>query len=130
MTLSATLEHNRNIAGRGHQKKAVELRFSRALWGIDWSDHLPLTITTDGIIVAESSFEETVPFVRENMTAMFEEDPSTSPFLQSSFTPAKTMYYAKFGDFFEFKDDGRTVGILVCTPVDWTSYYIRFCAFL
>jgi hypothetical protein len=130
MTLSPTLEHELRFPTRGSEETAAGSRFSEAIWDIDWSEHLPLTITKDGVIVAESSFEQTAPFVRENLGAMFEEDPSSSPFLQGPSTAAKVRYYTEFGDFFEFKDNGRTAGILVCTPVDWSTYYIRFCAFL
>jgi hypothetical protein len=127
--VSPTTEHPQSLAGRGHPKRAVAT-FSQAIWGIDWSEHLPLTITQDGVIVAESSFEETAPFVRENVAAMFDEDPEGSPFLEGSSTGAKARYYSRFGDFFEFRSDGKPVGVLVCTPVDWSTYYIRFCAFL
>jgi len=130
MTLSSTLEHQPRFPVRGLEETATGSRFSGSIWDLDWSEHLPLTITKDGIVVVESSFEKIAPFVRENLSAMFEEDPATSPFVQGPMTAAKARYYRAFGDFFEFNDNGRTSGILVCTPVDWSTYYIRFCAFL
>ena len=43
---------------------------------------------------------------------------------------AKTRYYEVFGDFFEFFHGDELAGLLVCTPTDWSSYYIRSAAML
>jgi hypothetical protein len=45
---------------------------SSALWGIEWSEALPLTVTRDGISVHASSYEESLPFVKEHYALIFE----------------------------------------------------------
>jgi ribosomal protein S18 acetylase RimI-like enzyme len=101
---------------------------SKMLWGIDWSEHLPLAMG-DSIVVHASTFERSLPFVRENYAAIFHED-AQSPFSTTRVNPQKERYYRLAGDFFEFKDGEKTVGLLVGTPVDWSTYYIRSAAVL
>jgi len=48
----------------------------------------------------------------------------------SSRHAAKNRYYEEYGDVFVFEHGNKTVGLLVCTPVDWGTYYIRFVAVL
>lgn len=101
---------------------------SQMLWGIDWSVLLPLTMG-DGIVVHGSTFEQALPFIREHYAAIFHED-AHSPFSTSRAGSQKERYYRLAGDFFEFKDGDRTMGLLVGTPVDWATYYIRSAAVL
>jgi hypothetical protein len=103
---------------------------SGSLWNLDWATELPLTLTDDGVEVRHGTLDDAMPFIVDNFTAMFEEDPAASPFLQSPTTEAKKRYYRQCGDIFAFNHGVATVGLLVCTPVDWSTYYIRFCAFL
>jgi hypothetical protein len=101
---------------------------SRRLYGIDWSSHLPMEVS-DGVQACESSFEASLPFVREHYAAIFEED-GASPFSTSRVGTQKERYYRLAGDFFEFKEGPRTIGLFVGTPVDWSTYYIRSAAML
>lgn len=101
---------------------------SRTLWGLDWSDHLPVELP-GGVTVHASSYDRALPFISEHYAAIFQED-DQSPFCTSRVGPGKERYYRVAGDFFEFKRGERTVGLLVCTPVDWSTYYIRSAATL
>jgi Acetyltransferase (GNAT) family len=103
---------------------------SATMWGLDWSAQLPVQLTSDGATIEHSSFERVMPFVAVNFATMFEEDPAASPFLGGRSTEARDRYYREIGDFFEFKYERVTVGALICTPTDWSTYYIRFCAVL
>jgi RimJ/RimL family protein N-acetyltransferase len=103
---------------------------SWSIWDLDWSNHLPLTLTDDGLTVEPSTFSDVLPFIVENFASMFEEDPAASPFLKGRTTEAKAQYYRRCADVFAFKDGPDTVGVFVCTPVDWGTYYIRFASFL
>lgn len=98
---------------------------SRTLWGIEWSRHLPRRIGRD-VVVTHSSYDAALPFIREHYAAIFEE-PSDSPFHVVS-ASSKARYYRASGDFFEFREGESTVGLLVGTPVDWSSYYLRSAA--
>jgi hypothetical protein len=100
---------------------------SSMLWGIDWAEHLPLEIVS-GVHVVQSTYEASAPFIREHYRTIFEEN-AASPFA-TRLTGQKERYYRVAGDFFEFKDENETVGLLVGTPIDWSSYYIRTAAAL
>jgi len=104
------------------------VRLSEALWGIRWSDLLPFDLG-GGAHVRVSSLTAAAPFVRDHYARIFEDD-GTSPFRNDVLTPIKARYYDLCADFFEFVLDGSTVGLLVCDPLDWSTYYIRSAAIL
>jgi hypothetical protein len=103
-------------------------RLSTTLWGLDWSAHLPFTIGK--LTIEQSSYEAAAPFVREHYPTIFEEETSAAPFSTSKLDSSKARYYQAIGDFFEFKAGARTVGLVVCTPLDWGTYYVRSAALL
>ena len=113
---------------RADPEPSARPRFSEALWQIDWPALLPRPVTQDGVTVEWSSFERSLPFITANYGAIFEDDPG-SPFV-TKVSDAKARYYREAGDFFEFVHRGRTVGLLVGTPVDWSTYYVRSAAAL
>jgi len=101
---------------------------SQTLWGLEWSELLPLELP-GGIVVHASSYDAALPFIREHYALIFEED-EQSPFSNTRVTPAKERYYRIAGDFFELRRGERTVGLMVCTVADWSTYYIRSAAML
>jgi hypothetical protein len=101
---------------------------SELLWGIRWADWLPFDLG-GGCSVHASSLAASTPFIRRNYARIFEDD-GTSPFRNDVLTPAKARYYEHCADFFEFTHKGETVGLLVCDPLDWSTYYIRSAAVL
>lgn len=101
---------------------------SEMLWGLRWTEHLPLSIC-DGITVNASSFDRALPFVLGHYAEIFEED-GEGPFGRSRLGSNKERYYRLAGDFFEFKDGDKTVALFIGTPVDWSTYYIRSAAVL
>jgi hypothetical protein len=111
--------------------EAVEWRppLSRALWGLDWNRVLPCQLTEDGVRVEVSSFGKVSRFSSEHYAELFEEGPGT-PFAAQTEGSAKARYFELAGDFFELTHKGVTIGVLVCDPVDWSTYYIRSAAVL
>ncbi len=107
---------------------ATSQRLSSTLWGIDWSLHLPFSIGK--LRIEQSSYEAATPFVSQHYPTIFEEDASAAPFSTSQLDSSKARYYRAIGDFFEFKAGSRTVGLVVCTPLDWGTYYVRSAALL
>ena len=101
---------------------------SELLWGIRWADLLPFELG-GGASVRTSSLATAAPFIQKNYARIFEDD-GTSPFRNDVLTPSKTRYYEHCADFFEFAYGGETVGLLVCDPLDWSTYYIRSAAIL
>jgi RimJ/RimL family protein N-acetyltransferase len=104
--------------------------FSRSIWNIDWSEHLPSVVTSDGILVEWTTFENITEFVNKHLSHIFEEDQNGSPFLKRPITATKAKYYRECADVFQFRDGSKVVGILVCTPIDWSTYYLRLAATL
>ena len=101
---------------------------SRTLWDLDWAAHLPHRLTEDGVTVFWSSFDEALPFIRDHYAEIFHEGDGEAPFATREGGAAKARYYRAAGDFFEIKHEGRTVGLLIGTPVDWSTYYLRSAA--
>jgi len=101
---------------------------SEALWNLRWSEHLPFDLGA-GSSVRASSFDRAAPFIRAHYAAIFEHDPA-SPFQPDALTPAKSRYYQHCADFFEFTRENQVVGLLVCDPLDWSTYYVRSAAIL
>jgi hypothetical protein len=115
----------------GRFKASVDSRpplLSEALWGIRWREMLPRPVTKD-VVVVPSSFEQARPFIEAHYSTIFEDD-GVGRFLRSGATAALNRYYEAVGDFFEFKMGPRTVGLLIGTPTDWSTYYIRSAAAL
>jgi len=100
---------------------------SQQLWGIEWAAQLPYE--SGGFRVEFSNYARAKGFIAANYATVFEEDATTSPFA-TDLNPAKQRYYQTFGDFFEFFHGDELAGLLVCTPTDWSSYYIRSAALL
>ena len=100
---------------------------SKKLWGVDWTTHLPFE--NGGFQVKASSYERAAAFIGQHYAAVFEEEAGASPFA-TDLSAAKTQYYRIFGDFFDFYHGDELAGLLVCTPTDWSSYYIRSAALI
>jgi hypothetical protein len=99
-------------------------RLSELMWGLDWSRHLPLDVGND-VVVTASSLEEALPFIQSYYSEIFEESPDDRRFWREPLSQARIRYYQQVGDFFEFKHDRRTVGLMIGTMSDWSTYYIR-----
>jgi ribosomal protein S18 acetylase RimI-like enzyme len=106
------------------------VRFSQSVWNIDWAEHFPLRLWGEGVSVEQTTIGRALPFVVANYERVFEEDPATSPFMQEVASPAKARYFEQMADCFEFRVGHATGGFMICTPVDWNTYYIRLTAIL
>jgi RimJ/RimL family protein N-acetyltransferase len=104
-------------------------RLSQELWDLDWSRLLPLDVG-DGVTVTASSLEEALPFIQAHYAEIFEESPDDHRFWHEPMSQARVRYYQQVGDFFEFKRAGQTIGLMIGTVTDWSTYYIRSAAVL
>ncbi len=98
---------------------------SEQIWGLDWRRHFPRSMTPQGVLARVSSYAEVAEFARRNFATIYQNDVDDGRFLWLESGDAKHRYYQAAGDFFAFEDRGQVVGVYVCTPVDWSSYYIR-----
>lgn len=112
--------------GGAHDSNA-SAPMSQQLWGIEWAAQLPFE--SGGFRVELSNYTRAKLFVAANYAAVFEEDAAASPFA-TDFSAVKHRYYEVFGDFFEFFHGDELAGLLICTPTDWSSYYIRSAAMI
>ncbi len=122
--MSAPVSSEPHAADRLRHVSAPSL--SLQLWGVDWSQVLPFASGELGVEL--SSYERASAFVAAHYRAIFCED-ERSPFSNSELSQAKARYYA-LADFFEVRRGGETVGLIVCNPSDWSTYYVRSAALL
>ncbi len=101
---------------------------TEVLWGIRWEDFLPHQVTADVLVVA-SCYDQALPFIEDNYGCIFEDD-GDQRFYRTKSVAQRAHYYRKVGDFFEFKQGARSVGLLIGTAIDWSTYYIRSAAAL
>lgn len=107
---------------------AAPQRLSWRWWGLDWSRHTPWELES-GVIVDTVPFDEALPFIQEHYAAIFEQTPDGARFLQEPMTEAKVRFYRE-SDVFRFRDGSRMVGVFICNPSDWSTYYMRTAGFL
>jgi GNAT superfamily N-acetyltransferase len=85
---------------------------------------LPRGFTDDGIELHPSDIESAMPFISAHYGEIFEQDLERGRFLNEPFDGPKLHYY-QTADVFEIKHSEQTVGLLICAPTDWSTYYIR-----
>jgi RimJ/RimL family protein N-acetyltransferase len=109
----------------GYEARGATL--SRRIWDLDWATHLPWTF--GDIAVEVGTFrDDAAPFIAEHYAAIFgTQDPSRF-FVEA--TSAAKRHFGDEMDVLCFRDAGRTIGILVGHPVDWSTYYFRTVALL
>jgi hypothetical protein len=101
---------------------------SELFWGLDWTRHFPAELA-GGVTVHASGYDAARPFISEHYRTIFHED-ANGAFSTARLNASKANYYRMAGDFFEIKEEKRTIGLVVGTPVDWSTYYIRSAAVL
>ena len=92
-------------------------------WDLDWSEHLPWQLE-DGLVIDHARFDDVWPFIRDRYAEIFEVGDGGSGFLEEPMTDAKWRFLLEC-DVFVFRDGARIVGLSVCHPTDWSSYYFR-----
>jgi RimJ/RimL family protein N-acetyltransferase len=114
---------------RREASSTTQTSLAKVLWNIDWAECLPVPVT-DGIHVEYGSFSSASEFIAQHYAAIFEQVPDESVFTGGQSSTARARYYRSVADFFQFMHDGKVVGLLVCTPLDWSTYYLRSGALL
>ena len=125
--ISAVTENEDEAPASGRRRKTMAAeappRLSELLWGIRWSDLLPIECS-EGVEVHSVSYDEAMRFVRAHYNDIFPLVPG-SPFNRVDRSPAKERYYRHAADFFEFRKNGQAIALMIGDPIDWGSYYIR-----
>lgn len=97
---------------------------SERYFGVDFGAELPVML--GDITLEYGSFtEDALPFLSEHYAKLFGiEDGGAARFLASPMTPAKVRFSEEM-DVFLHRHEGRVVGLHLCHPSDWCSYYMR-----
>ncbi len=114
---------------RGEASSTTQTSLAKMLWNIDWAECLPVTISED-VHVEYGSFTTASAFIAQHYAEIFEQVPGASVFTGGQSSTARARYYRSVADFFQFMHGADVVGILVCTPLDWSTYYLRSGAIL
>ena len=101
---------------------------SARLWGLDLSQRLPRTLTSDGVQAVPGELTRVQDFLAREVPAVQEEAHGAAP--SANIVDAKHWYLQNACDVLELRHDERTVGILVGAPEDWSSYYVRIFAIM
>jgi len=102
---------------------------SSQLYGLLWEQHMPISysqlLAGDDIALEMTDLKSILKFRHAHFNDLFAEEDSEKRFLVETFADAKIRYYDAMGDLFGITHQGGIIGMLVCTPVDWNSYYLR-----
>ncbi len=85
--------------------------------------------TFDDVTVITAPFAAAVPFMQEHYATIFGAHAAEGRFLSSPMTPAKRRF-CEDSDVFLFRESGRTIGLFMAQPADWSTYYMRSVAVL
>ncbi len=102
---------------------------SEALWDLDFADHFPLEVSTDGVSVGVGTPADVLEFFGEHHSSLFGASEG-SRFWSGDGADAKARYLERVCDIFVFSHEGRSVGVFIGNPIDWSTYYIRMTAFV
>ncbi len=104
-----------------------EESLAQKVWGLDWRQHFPKTLTAD-ITVDRITAQEAWPLILNLFPEVYQRDASENRFGDEEAPEAKKRYYEALGDFFVFKDQAKrqqVVGMAIGTLLDWSSYNFR-----
>jgi hypothetical protein len=104
----------------------ITASLSATLWGLDLNQGLPRVLSHDGITATPGDLTRVRTFIAEEFPSFGEESLGATP--SATIVDAKRWYLRSACDAIELRHEGRTIGVLVGAPEDWSSYYIRIFA--
>ena len=101
---------------------------SQRFWGLDLAERLPRVLSRDGVEAVRGELGRVRDFLVQAFPTFTEEDAGAQP--DPRMAEAKRQYLLTASDLIELQHEGRTVGLIVGAPEDWSSYYVRIFAVL
>lgn len=101
---------------------------SARFWGLDLSRGLPRVLSRDGVEAVPGELGRVCEFLVQAFPTFTEEELDADP--DPRMVEAKRHYLRTASDLIELQHEGRTVGVIVGAPEDWSSYYVRILAVL
>jgi hypothetical protein len=119
-----------STAGRSGTFRSVSpaQTLSARFWGFDLCEQLPRVLSNDGVEATRGEPNRVKAFLAQEFPSLTEEALGAAP--SATTTEAKRWYLRTACDLIELRHHGRTVGIVIAAPEDWSSYYIRSFAVL
>lgn len=99
---------------------------SKRLWDFDWADALPVTI--QGVTIDVGTWKDATAFMAEHYGSIFGD--VSDRFLVEPMTEAKQRFCEELDVLVLRNAAGKTLGICVGQPTDWSTYYFRSFAIL
>ena len=101
---------------------------SERFWGLNLSQRLPRVLSRDGVQAVRGELGRVRDFLLQAFPMFTEEELGALP--DPRMAEAKRRYLLTASDLIELQHEGRTVGVIVGAPEDWSSYYVRIFAIL
>ncbi len=101
---------------------------SARFWGLDLTERLPRVMSRDGVQAVAGELGRVRDFLVQSFPMFTEENLGAQP--SPRMVEAKRHYLLTASDLIELQHEGRTVGVIVGAPEDWSSYYVRIFAVL
>jgi hypothetical protein len=102
---------------------------SERIYGFSWSNYFPLKLNEDeDVVIVE--FKKAIEFIKENHNQIFDENLWGNPFFKAENNESKQKYYELISDCFLFLKNQKPYALIIGTLTDWSSYYLRYGAFL
>ncbi|MCM0606139.1 MAG: GNAT family N-acetyltransferase [Xanthomonadaceae bacterium] len=114
------------------ETKPTHQSLSSQFWGIDWAKELAIYDSNNqnnDLKVKYSSSQDSLSFLAKHFK---NELHKTINYKESEVTALnKKKFYENFSDFFlVFSESGEPISTMFGNALDWSTYYIRFCATL
>lgn len=119
MATASALEDARGSSVRRASEPA---RASERLWDLHWA-----AWSIGDVGIEPCAFADAMPFIGEHYPRIFPTGPSR--FFEEKMSTSKRRFYAEC-DSFLFRASGAVVGVCICHPTDWSTYYLRTVAIL
>ncbi len=103
---------------------------SQELWNVDWSRFENGIALKGDFVLTKISFQETLSFFQKNSKKIQRSDNSENPYYKEGFLPYKQKYFEYLGDCFGFYKNGNLIGVSLCAPTEWCTYYIYYISIL
>ena len=104
-------------------------RLSEEIFGLDWNRILPFRVESAAAEILPADSAEVAGFLAENASTLLGSRGSGSV-IGFDPGPRKRDYCDRVADGFKVVREGRTVGVVVAEPSDWSSYYVRYMSVL
>jgi hypothetical protein len=96
---------------------------SAETWGFDLYEGLPRTLSSDGVQAVRGDLSRVRDFLKSEYPTLTQEGLGVAP--NPMMAAAKRRYLDAACEVIELRLGGKTIGVFVGAPEDWSTYYVR-----